>query len=34
MPLSAAERAKRYHEKIKDFVRNRDNLNRKVLPCK
>ena len=30
MPLSAAERAKRYREKIKDVVRNRDNLYRKI----
>ena len=30
MPLSAAERAKRYREKNKDVARNRDNLYRKV----
>ena len=30
MPLSAAERAKRYREKNKNVVRNKDNFCRKV----
>ena len=30
MPLSAAERAKRYRKKNKDVVTNKDNLYRKV----